>query len=63
MNNLEVLFFALPSVVMFGLTMYLKSVNEGRPKERAVTLGWTYGILALGFFVLVYVLKFMAIRP
>jgi hypothetical protein len=44
---------------MFGFTIYIKNIHEGISEERAVTLGWTYGILAVGFFVLVYLIKFI----
>ena len=59
MKNLEVLLLALPSAVMFGLTMYMKNIHEGEAKVRAVTLGWTYGLLAAAFFVVVFILKFV----
>ena len=60
MKHIEVLLFALPSVVMFGFTIYIKNIHEGVSEERAVTLGWTYSVLAIGFFVLVYLIKFVA---
>jgi len=59
LKNLEVLLLALPSVVMFGFTMYMKNVHEGVSDERAITLGWTYAILVAGFFVIVYIIKFV----
>ena len=58
MNNIEVLLLALPAVVMFGFTIYVKNIHEGVPKEQAVTTSWAYGILAAGFFILVYITKF-----
>lgn len=61
MQNLKVLILALPAVVMFGLTMYMKYVHEGETRVRAVTLGWTYGLLAAAFFVCVFMLKFVAV--
>jgi len=60
LSNLEVLFLVIPSVVMCGITMYFKRVHEGMSDERAVTLGWTYGILAVAFFVFVFFIKFAA---
>ena len=59
MKNLEVLLLALPSVVMFGFTMYMKNVHEGVPDERAITLGWTYSFLVAGFFIIVYIIEFV----
>ncbi len=59
MQNLNVLMLALPAVVMFGLTMYMKNLHEGEARGRAVTLGWTYGLMAAAFFVFVFILKFV----
>lgn len=61
MKNLEVLLLALPSAVMFCLTMYMKNIHEGEADERAVTRGWTYGVLAAGFFVFVFIVKFVVV--
>ena len=44
MKDLEVLLLALPSAVMFGLTMYTKNIHEGDANRHAVTRGWTYRI-------------------
>lgn len=63
MKNLEVLLLALPAVVMFGFTIYVKHIHDGKPKEQAITLSWTYGILAAGFFVLIYLIKFVSEHP
>jgi hypothetical protein len=58
MKNIEVLLMAVPAVVMFGLTIYIKNIHEGVPEGRAMTLSWTYGVLAAAFFILVYLIKF-----
>ena len=60
MNNLSVFLISLPAVVMFGITIYMKNIHEGVSKERAVTISWSYGILAAGFFALAFVVKFSA---
>ena len=61
MKNPELMLLALPSAVMFGLTMYLKNIHDGLADKHAVVQGWTYGIAAAGFFVLAYTLKLVVI--
>lgn len=62
-KNLEVLFLALPAVVMFGFTIYAKNLHDGVPKDHAITTAWIYGVLAAGFFTLVYLVKFAMMTP
>ena len=60
MKNLEMLFLALPAVAAFGFTVYFGHIHEGKTKEHAIRSGLTYSILATGFFVMVYIIKFVA---
>lgn len=58
MKDIEVLLLALPAVAAFGFTIYLRNIHEGKSEGHALTRGWTYSILATGFFVLIYLVKF-----
>lgn len=58
MKNIEFLLMAIPSVAMFGLTIYLKNIHDGIPKQRALTISWSYGVLAAGLFILIYLVKY-----
>jgi hypothetical protein len=60
-KDLEVLLLALPAVAAFGFTVYLRNVHEGKSEDHALTRSLTYSILATGFFVLVYIIKFTPI--
>lgn len=62
-KNLELLLLALPAVVMFGFTVYAMNVHNGSPRDHAITTAWIYGILAAGFFILVYLVKFATSTP
>jgi hypothetical protein len=60
-KNLEVLLLALPAVLMYGFTIYMKNIHEGVSDKRSVALGWCYGVAVAGFFSLIYILKFVVI--
>ena len=60
MNNLGIFLIAIPAVVMYSITIYMKNIHEGIPRERAVTISCTHGVLATGFFALVFMVKFAA---
>lgn len=61
MNNLKLFLVALPAVAAFGFTVYFSHTHEGKSKEHAIRSGWTYGILAMGVFILIYLIKFTSI--
>lgn len=63
MNNLGILLLALPAVVMYGITIYMKNIHEGVPKDRAISTSWTHGILAASFFALAFMIKFASAIP
>jgi len=62
LENLELLLIALPAIIMFGYTIYLKKIHEGAPNQHALVVGVTYAILAAGFFVLLFIVKHYAHR-
>ena len=61
MRNIESLLVILPAIILFGLTIYIKNIDDGFCEKCAAKISWGHSVSAACFFALGYTLRFFSV--
>jgi hypothetical protein len=58
---MELLLVILPAIFLFGVTIYIKNVDDGLCEKCASKISWGHSVSAACFFTLGYTLRFFSV--